>query len=301
MCSHVLILHSGMYEQTVCYRLHLFFFLFFSAKVMFAKAFLPRDAESQLELLRFRCSSRGSEAAIRKRNAYGDMMGLGDKGAGLLIRAAQRLSLKNLDLAWNHLCDDALAVLEPASWPALTSLCLDWNSIGHKGAQALASALAKPNALRRLDLRSNPLGDAGVLAICRSLPHTLSWLGLGETMLTDEGAKEVSQSLVGHPSLTGLDLGENLLTDASCHALAGLISHTPFLRRFHLRGYLFEQRRVGDLGGEVLAQAVAGKEGFEIELDYQQVGCKTATALAACSPSWQKVGSCKCCQATEAP
>jgi len=240
---------------------------------------------SQLKLLRFRCSSRGSEAAIQKRNKHGDSMGLGDDGATVLIAAAQKQDwwsrLSSLDFAWNHLCTSALETLEH-SWPAaLSSLCLDWNGIGPEGSRFLARALAKPNLLRSLDLRSNPLQDEGVLCICKALASCpLKWLGLGETMLTDHGAELAVKELQGHPCLNGIDLGENSLTDRACTSLAEFIQQTPGLKQLYLRGYLFEPTRISDVGGEVLAQAVSCKEGFELELDYQQVGCKTAAALA---------------------
>eukprot|EP00434_Breviolum_minutum_P012935 symbB.v1.2.011403.t1/scaffold764.1/size165801/9 len=248
---------------------------------------------SQLKLLRFRCSSRGSEAAIQKRNKHGDSMGLGDDGATVLIAAAQKQDwwsrLSSLDFAWNHLCTSALETLEH-SWPAaLSSLCLDWNGIGPEGSRFLARALAKPNLLRSLDLRSNPLQDEGVLCICKALASCpLKWLGLGETMLTDNGAELAVKELQGHPCLNGIDLGENSLTDRACTSLAEFIQQTPGLKQLYLRGYLFEPTRISDVGGEVLAQAVSCKEGFELELDYQQVGCKTAAALAKNS-LWSRV------------
>jgi len=83
----------------------------------------------------------------------------------------------------------------------------------------------------------------------------LRWLGLGETLLTDGGAQAAMRHLRTHPSLTGLDVGENQLTDESCEALAEVIAHAPALERLLLRGFLFEPRRIGDAGGVVLAPA----------------------------------------------
>lgn len=246
-------------------------------------AALPR-----LELLRFSCSFEGRAAAVAKRNSFGDDMGLGDAGASFLIEAAPRC-LTTLDLAWNHLRVAALKTLQRAWPPQLSNLCLEWNSISVEGAECLAQALTRPNVLRRLDLRSNPLGDQGVLRICESLRSTnLQWLGLGETMLTDRGAELMCKALEFHPALLSLDIGENSITDGACQPLADFIQTVPSLKRLYLRGYLFEPTRITDAGGELLAHALESKHGFEIELDYQQVGCKTASALADHFSSWTR-------------
>eukprot|EP00438_Fugacium_kawagutii_P025139 Skav208293 [mRNA] locus=scaffold897:93600:94457:+ [translate_table: standard] len=212
-------------------------------------------------------------------------MGLGDKGVSLIIAAAQKqawwVSLSSLDFAWNHICFASLLTLA-TSWPCtLSSLCLDWNDIGPEGSALLAKALDKKNVLCSLDLRSNPLKDEGVLCICKAVSScSLKWLGLGETMLTDQGAEPALQAMLGHPSLKGIDIGENSLTDAVCSTLAHFIQGTPNLQQLYLRGYLFDPTRISDTGGELLARAAASKDGFEIELDYQHVGCKTAGAFA---------------------
>jgi len=267
-------------------------------KVIARMALLPGQVKSGaavgLECIRFRCSGLGRAAAVQKRNEFGDRMGLGDSGAALVLTLAVQLSsLRTLDLAWNHLCDASLALLAKSWPPALRSLCLEWNSIGEEGARHLSTALAQPNMLQSLDLRSNPLADAGVLCICQAVASQpsspLKWLGLGETLLTDRGAKLAVQALQLHQHLAGLDLGENVITDAACPALAAFIQWSPRLRTLLLRGYLFEPQRVSDIGGEVLARALSSKRSFELELDYQQVACKTAVALAECSSSWTKV------------
>ncbi|CAE7948910.1 Nlrc3 [Symbiodinium sp. KB8] len=267
-------------------------------KAMVRMALLPAEVKSgaavSLECIRFRCSGLGRAAAVQKRNEFGDRMGLGDSGAALVFTLALQLSsLRMLDLAWNHLCDASLALLAKSWPPTLCSLCLEWNGIGEEGARHLSTALAQPNMLQTLDLRSNPLADAGVLCICQAVASQpsspLKWLGLGETLLTDRGAKLAVQALQLHQHLAGLDLGENVITDAACPALAAFIQWSPRLRTLLLRGYLFEPQRVSDIGGQVLARALSSKRSFELELDYQQVACKTAVALAECSSSWAKV------------
>ena len=180
-----------------------------------------------IKTLRLRCSSKGSAGAVQKRNQYGDDMGIGDNGfralAQYLPRLATSKSLRVLDLAWNHLGSGAMAALK-SNWPEkLETLNLDWNSLEEDGAKHIAQAIVLPCAanLRELHLRSNSLGDAGVIAVCRATAECvgLRWLGIGETSLTDAGAQAALPSLRHHPTLMGLDLGENLLTDISCGAV----------------------------------------------------------------------------------
>jgi len=209
-----------------------------------------------------------------------------------------RGTIKTLDVAWNHIGDEAMATLRKNWPPCLSSLRLDWNFIGEVGASHLGAALASATAeraLQSLDLRSNPLGDRGVVAICEGVSECVSlrWLGLGETQLTDTGARDAMPFLQRHLGLTGLDLGENKLTDAGCNYVAQVIADAPSLQTMLLRGYLFEPTRVGDAGGATLVHAVAQRTGyclpFELHLDYQQVGCRTATEVARCCCSWSRI------------
>jgi len=264
---------------------------------------------SGLSALRFSCSSKGSAGAVEKRNRFGDHMGLGDCGfrlfAPYLSDPILTRRLRCLDFSWNHLGDNSMYLLS-RSWPStLSSLRLDWNEIGVTGAQHLAAAMKQSSAaaLKALDLRSNPLGDAGVISICQSVAAhaALQWLGLGEVLLTDVGATLALQLLCQHPTLTGLDVGENALTDASCSVVAELLAHAPALTSLLLRGFLFEPVRIGDKGGQLLARALVrrcqrllqttGRCGeFSLELDYQQLGCGTATELARCPPAiWKRL------------
>eukprot|EP00971_Amphidinium_carterae_P287143 5700214-Amphidinium_carterae.1 len=143
--------------------------------------------------------------------------------------------------------------------------------------------------LVHLDVRSNPLGDHGVLALCRAVsghkasakesqtqdkaeldtysaheplssgnqtteaktkhPQGTDWpfsirdsqalqrLGLGETGLSDSGANTSLPYLCSHTTLTELDIGENLLTDNACGAVADVISSVDNLQLLTLRGW----------------------------------------------------------------
>jgi Ran GTPase-activating protein (RanGAP) involved in mRNA processing and transport len=228
------------------------------------------------------------------------MMGIGSSSFQLLIAECMagplHKQLRDLDAGWNHLDDDAMEYLR-ASWPEnLDSLCLRWNSISCDGAAHLAVSLASQSAaaLRSLDLRSNPLSDKGVYAICEAAAQRtgLRDLGLGETMLTDDGARAALPLLMGHPTLEILDIGENLLTDVACGSIAAVVSSALALRVLLLRGFLFEPKRVGDAGGRIVVDAVTQRRSdlrFDLDMDYQQVGCDTALEISRNCDAWSRI------------
>eukprot|EP00927_Polykrikos_kofoidii_P035749 TRINITY_DN30287_c0_g1_i1.p1 TRINITY_DN30287_c0_g1~~TRINITY_DN30287_c0_g1_i1.p1 ORF type:complete len:1178 (-),score=201.03 TRINITY_DN30287_c0_g1_i1:512-4045(-) len=261
-----------------------------------------RATPTRVIAIRFSCTSSGSAGAVNTRNRYGDGMGIGEVGFRALMarldpgNSSSSSRIKHLDVSWNHLGDGAMKLLR-CGWPeGLESLSLKWNDIGTDGATQLAVALASSASasLHTLELRSNPLGDRGVVTICEAAAERvgLRWLGMGETSLTDEGAKEAMPQLRWHPTLTGVDIGENLLTDASCKHIAEVIEGAPCLQNLVLRGFLFEPTRIGDAGGKILAAAL-GRRGndssFALDLDYQQVGCGTAAELARCCGAWSRL------------
>jgi uncharacterized protein (TIGR02996 family) len=93
--------------------------------------------------------------------------------------------------------------------------------IGPAGLAALAGS-PHLTGLRKLDLGQNPVGDEGLRAIAGSRTLTgLTWLNLFDAQVTDEGVAALVASPVVQ-NLRFLDLtGQNDLTDATLHALAG--------------------------------------------------------------------------------
>merc|ERR1711957_580018 len=63
----------------------------------------------------------------------------------------------------------------------------------------------------------------------------------------------------------------------------------------HLRGFLFEPKRISDVGGRILVKALAlrgpATQGtrFELDLDYQQVACGTAVEMARCCGMFSRI------------
>ena len=127
---------------------------------------------------------------------------------------------------------------------ALVTLELDSAFIGYMGAQALAHALVVPGSrlvrwLRRVGLRWNSIGDAGVAALCDAMRHVrqhtprsaappirietldLSWNGIG-----DDGAASLAALLAckAVPTLSHLELDSNSIRSNGASVLGAALS-----------------------------------------------------------------------------
>jgi uncharacterized protein (TIGR02996 family) len=80
--------------------------------------------------------------------------------------------LREIDLSANRLADSGAAAVAEAPWDRLEHLDLGGNGIGDKGAIALARSPTLGN-LRRLILRNNLIGEAGVSALVKRFPRVV--------------------------------------------------------------------------------------------------------------------------------
>jgi hypothetical protein len=111
--------------------------------------------------------------------------------------------------------------------------------LGEAGAEALANALKAgpcPN-LATLNLSSNRLGEAGVVALTRALPFCtkLAALNLSSNRLSDAGVVALAEALCGTtslpscPNLSALNLRSNGMGEAGKAALAVMKEKLPKL------------------------------------------------------------------------
>ncbi|XP_059815189.1 NACHT, LRR and PYD domains-containing protein 3-like [Hypanus sabinus] len=101
--------------------------------------------------------------------------------------------------------------------------------IQYEGIQRLGPGLHKCQELR---LGRKDLGDSGVKLVSAALRNPeckIQRLRLWDVGLTDSGAEDLVSALSTNPSLTGLNLSENSLTDRSVPALRCLIQTLPSL------------------------------------------------------------------------
>jgi hypothetical protein len=138
-------------------------------------------------------------------------MGLG--GANALVDAMDGNSaLTDLDVQVNNFCDSGVAALVPLlSRPncPLLKLHLGVNSLGVRGAIALAGALQSNSTLQYLNLWGNELEAAGVQAIAHAVgaPHS-SLTGKNQPFLPSSPSLSVCP--LNHVFLpTALDVGGN--------------------------------------------------------------------------------------------
>ncbi|XP_072891350.1 NACHT, LRR and PYD domains-containing protein 12-like [Hemitrygon akajei] len=177
---------------------------------------------------------RNAECKIQKLELSD--VGLTDSGAEDLVSAlSTNPSLTELNLSGNKLGDSGVKLVSAALRnPECKIQKLRLRKVGltDSGAEDLVSALSTNPSLTELNLSHNELGDSGVKLVSAALRNPeckIQKLRLVNVGLTDSGAEDLVSTLSTHPSLTGLDLGSNSLTDRSLPALRRLILTLPSL------------------------------------------------------------------------
>ncbi|XP_072893338.1 NACHT, LRR and PYD domains-containing protein 3-like [Hemitrygon akajei] len=175
-------------------------------------------------------------------------VGLTDSGAEDLVSAlSTNTSLTELDLSVNKLGDSGVELVSAALRnPECKIQRLGLVDVGltDSGAEDLVSILSTNPSLTVLDLSYNKLGDSGVKLVSAALRNPeckIQRLVLIRVGLTDSGAEDLVSALSTNPSLTGLNLGFNSLTDRSVPALCRLILTLPSLKWIQLWGNRFSE------------------------------------------------------------
>ncbi|KAL4450535.1 hypothetical protein ABPG77_000891 [Micractinium sp. CCAP 211/92] len=203
---------------------------------------------------------------------------LGDKGAAVLSQGLRPRFLRHgsqlraLDLSGCDIRDAGAAALARS----LSELSLADNVIDIRGAAALATALEKSPALRRMDLGSNFIQKEGAALLGRALRRRKN--GLQNNELGDAGVAALCAGLRQHASeLEWLDLSDNGLGPACCKALAELLQGCTSLRALRVHS-----NAIGDSGVCQIAGALRAKRRLQrLDLTGCGIGPAGARALAA--------------------
>ncbi|XP_072890975.1 NACHT, LRR and PYD domains-containing protein 12-like isoform X2 [Hemitrygon akajei] len=189
---------------------------------------------------------RNPECKIQK--LWLNSVGLTDSGAEDLASVlSTNPSLTELDLSYNKLGDSGVKLVSVALRnPECKIQKLELYNVGltDSGAEDLVSALSTNPSLTELYLSNNDLGDSGVKLVSAALRNPeckIQKLWLRDVGLTDSGAEDLVSALSTKPSLTGLNLGGNSLTDGSLPALRRLILTLPSLKWIVLWGNRFSE------------------------------------------------------------
>jgi len=184
-----------------------------------------------------------------------------------LVEKLQALQhLTSLDLRGNSIGDRGAKAIA-ASLTGLSSLALSGNQIGDEGAEAIAASLV---GLSSLALNNNQIGDDGAKAIAASLSG-LSSLALSGNWIGDEGAKAIAASLSG---LSLLALSGNRISDQGAKAIAASLPGLSSL-------YLWDNQ-IGEDGAKAIAGSLPGLT--SLNLNGNRIRDNGAKAIAALLP-----------------
>jgi len=181
---------------------------------------------------------------------------------------AEQYSASKIDLDLKGLTDhDATGVAEMLkSNTSVTEVWLRENEeIGDEGAKALAEALKVNTTVEALYLHDCGIGDDGASAFAEALRSntSLTFLGLkGNTEIGDEGAKALAKALKVNATVKTLHLRECGIGNDGAAALAEALRSNTSLTLLNLMG----NDGIGEQGEQLLRDAVAGREGFELLL-----------------------------------
>lgn len=158
--------------------------------------------------------------------------------------------LKHLNLSANHLGREGVTSLCKATISqqnftpidSLITLNLSKNDIDYIGATFLATALNHNTALVDLYLDNNSLHHTGIRSIVEAIhnnPHTyIVRLGLSNTQMGDQGAKELLDFLKSNLTIAYLDINRNNITQAGAQYIHNLLKDNVSITRLKMSQHL---------------------------------------------------------------
>jgi len=223
-------------------------------------------------------------------------------GVRALIDSPHLVNLTELDLGYNDIGDEILALLSQSSLVTkIVDLSLCSGRISEIGVRALTK-ISGSCCLARLDLGLNPIGDAGAKELAKSkLAGNLTHLNLCDTKISAVGVRALAKSphLV---NLVSLNLRSNQLNDTAVSTLAqsrvltnlitlelgcnqvgdaGLSALAKSRHLEHLAELGLANNLIGSAGAQTFARFFGSKKLAHLELGGNQIGEAGVRALAA--------------------
>ncbi|XP_076137510.1 NACHT, LRR and PYD domains-containing protein 3-like, partial [Alosa pseudoharengus] len=180
--------------------------------------------------------------------------GLTEESCEVLTSALQseHSLLKELDMSSNSLMDSGVRLLSVGLKHTnckLETLRLADCKITHNSCEIVVSVLQSTNALIKLDLGENDLGDSGVKLLSKGLSSPdckLQTLRLADCKLTEKSYEMVASVLQSPNSLQQLDLSDNYLGDSGVQLLSkGLSSSNCKIHTLRLTDCKLSERSCG--------------------------------------------------------
>ena len=206
---------------------------------------------------------------------------LGKEAQGFMTNISSMENLSTLDLSGNK-SGSTFANALATALPSLSLSCLNLGGtgIGPRGAKAILPVLARDKNLdlRELCLGGCRLGFFGAKTIAAvGLPVGLEVLDLSNNDISDDGAWQLTNSIMNLNRLKSLDLSSNAgFGDDAVAEVGRLLPNMQNLSSLDLSN----NKGIGDAGVEVLASSLSSTPTLEVlDLSATKVGDVGASAL----------------------
>ncbi|KAM7284016.1 hypothetical protein ISCGN_001119 [Ixodes scapularis] len=183
-----------------------------------------------------------------------------------------------------HLCKNGMKggatieLIEALEISAVTSLSIESNVVGIRGAQRFAELLKKNKTLSRVSLYNTKLKDKGAVAIAGALAtnDTLQHLNMGGNSIGLTGAKALASSLEANSSLLTLNLQNNNLGTCGAISLADVLPRNRTLQELYLC-----RNSIGDEGVVAIADSLVANQTLRaLSIEANTFGNNGVAALA---------------------
>jgi len=179
-----------------------------------------------------------------------------------------------IDLGGSHFLGSGFAELQDLMLAVkkditITTLRLDWSSIGDAGANMLAGALLKNRTLKEVSLCENGIADEGAEAISAALDQnpSLQKLDLSRNAVGPRGAAQLASGLAGSRGLRELRLCENPLGDEGVEHLARAVDPETAGPHCALRKLGLAGCQMGEFGVAQISKAFRARGSSLVAVD----------------------------------